>query len=478
MSNQPIESLRARISHVLAIRSSVAWVTFFCFAWGTIVLALRFAGLEWTRIALYSGLIGVATAAAIAIVRSRRDLPTERGLRALVDRDSRAGGLMMASEETALGSWSSVLPRAAAHRIRWDAGRPLFLLLLSGIFVWAAFVIPARFVKPAPRLDIGPETARIEEQLQVLEEEDVIDLEQAELFEEQLEQLEKDAAKNDPSETWESLDNLSESLEKAAAEAAEDAIQDTETLASIETLAEGLGDAAAAMSAADLSEAMKDLGQKTAEAAAANAVFAAAVSPELAAALASGTATPEQLEALARAAGMSKQQLQQTLQKMSQAGLTDGKTMQQAEAAGQKGSSKGLSQYLQQNPGQGLSPGAMAAAGQGQGTGQGQGDGPGSGGVSRGPGHAALQFSKQTADGGEFREIVLPQSSIDSESMSIPIASSPGLPDDPGADVVGAAGAPGSSLATATAGGGSAVRQQIRPRHRDTVSRYFERKNP
>jgi hypothetical protein len=478
MTEQPSGTLRARISHVLAIRSSVAWATFACFAWGTVVLAIRFAGAESTRIALWAGLAGIATAVLVAVVRSRRDVPSERALRALVDRDSGAGGLLMAASDTDLGPWASELPRAAAHRIRWNAGRPLFLLVLSGIFVWAAFVIPARFVKPSPRLDIGPETNRIEEQLEVLKEEQILDIEQAELIQEQLDQLEKDAAGSDPSETWESLDNLSETLEKAADEAAEDAVQDMEALASLETLSEGLGEAAAAMDPGDLSEAMKDLGERTAEAAAANAVFAAAVSPELAEALASGTATPEQLAALARAAGMSKEQLRQTLEAMSAAGLADRKTMEQAEAAGQKGSSRGLSEHLRQNPGQGLSPSAMAAAGQGSGQGQGNGDGPGSGGVSRGPGHAALQFSSRTEDDGRFREVVLPRSAIDPESVSIPIASSPGLPDMPGDDVTPAAGDRAGALAGAAAGGGSAVRQQIRPRHREAVSRYFERKKP
>jgi len=478
MTEQPIESLRARISHVLAIRSSVAWMTFACFAWGTIVLAVRFAGLDANQLALLAGSTGVATAAVLAIVRSRRDIPSEHSLRALVDRDSRAGGLLMAAAETNLGTWSSALPRAAAHRIRWNAGRPLFLLLLSGIFVWAAFIIPARFVKPSPRLDIGPETARLEDQLDVLKDEEIIDLEQANLLQEQIEQLEKEAEGNDPAKTWESLDNLSETIEKTADEAVEDAIQDTEQLSSVETLAEGLGDAASAMSQAELSEAMKDLGEKTAEAAAANAAFAAAISPELASALASGTATPEQLAQLAKAAGMTQQQLQQTLQNMKDAGLADQKTMQRAQAAGQKGNSKGLSQYLQQNPGQGLSPSAMAAAGKGSGPGEGEGEGAGSGGVSRGPGHAALQFSKQTAEGGDFREIVLPQSEIDPDSTSIPIASSPGLPDQPGSDVTSSGGMMPGALSGAAAGGGSAVRQQIRPRHRDAVSRYFERKKP
>lgn len=475
MTDEPIHFLRARLSHVLAIRASVAWVTFWCFAWGTAVLTLRFAGVERAPVALSAGLAGLLCVVVAAAVRSRRELPSELSLRALVDRDSRAGGLLLAAAETDASAWASSIPRAVPHRIRWRGGRPLLILLLSGIFVWAAFLVPARFVRPTPRLDIEPETARLEEQLGVLKDEEIIDLEQAALLEEQLDDLVKNADAGDPSKTWESLDSISENVDKAAAEAAEDAIRDTEQLASLETLAEGLGEAASSMSPADLSEAMKDLGEKTAEAAAANARFAAAISPELAAALASGTASPEQLEALAKAAGMTQQQLQQTLQKMSQAGLADQKTMQRAEAAGQKGSSKGLSDYLRQNPGQGLSPSAMAAAG----TGNGNGDGPGSGGVSRGPGHGALQFTGQTADADRaFREVVLPESAIDPEAASIPIASSPGLPDKPGSGAAGAAGGATGALAGAAAGGGSAARQQIRPRHREAVSRYFERKDP
>ena len=81
--------------------------------------------------------------------------------------------------------------------------------------------------------------------------------------------------------------------------------------------------------------------------------------------------------------------------------------------------------------------------------------------------------------GSDFREIVLPQSEIDPESISIPIASSPGLPDQPGTDtaVVGGGGTAGALTGTA-AGGGSAAKQQVRPRHSDAVGRYFERKDP
>jgi hypothetical protein len=475
MTDEPIHFLRARLSHVLAIRASVAWVTFWCFAWGTAVLVLRFAGVERAPIALTAGLAGLACVVVAAAVRSRRELPAELSLRALVDRDSHAGGLLLAAAETDASAWASSIPRTVPHRIRWRGGRPLSLLLLSGIFVWAAFLVPARFVRPTPRLDVGPEAARLEEQLGVLKDEEIIDLEQATLLEEQLDDLVKNADAGDPSKTWESLDSIAEAVDKAAAEAAEDAIRDTEQLASLETLAEGLGDASASISPADLAEAMKDLGVKTAEVAAANARFAAAIDPELAATLASGSATAAQLEALAKAAGMTREQLRETLQKMSQAGLADQKTMQRAEAAGRKGSSKELSDYLKENPGQGLSPGAMAAAG----SANGDGDGPGAGGVSRGPGHGALQFTGQTADADRaFRELVLPESAIDSEAVSIPIASSPGLPDEPGADAAAGGGGTTGALAGAASGGGSAARQQIRPRHRDAVSRYFERKNP
>jgi hypothetical protein len=94
--------------------------------------------------------------------------------------------------------------------------------------------------------------------------------------------------------------------------------------------------------------------------------------------------------------------------------------------------------------------------------------------VTRGPGHAPLLFDGQTAeDANKFKEIVLPPSALGELAQSIPIATSPGLPDDPNATASGA-----GVIGTAAAGGGSAARQPILPRHRAAVGRYFERGKP
>ena len=99
---------------------------------------------------------------------------------------------------------------------------------------------------------------------------------------------------------------------------------------------------------------------------------------------------------------------------------------------------------------------------------------PGKGGVNRGRGDAQLTWKDPASEEGvKFQEKALPQGQLDSLRQSNLIGVSTGAPEvvDPAAVSL----AQSAALGSAQAGGGSANRQTILPRHREAVNKYFER---
>ena len=469
-ADDSIGRLRGRIARLLALRRAVGLLTVWGFASGTALLALRFAAPGHERIALIAGIIGAIAAIIAGVFLTRGSVPDDSALRAMLDRDSGAGGLLMASAETDTRAWRDVVFAPPQHSLRWRAGRPVTLLCVAGIFAWSTLLIPSRFVRPRPALDLSADRERVEEQIATLEKEEILAVEEANVLEQQVEEITKTAEGDDPAKAWEAMDNLEESVQKTADAAVEDALQTTDSMTKLEAFAGALAEASSSLSPEELASGMQELSEAAQKAAAESKQLAANLSPELAKAAASGSMTKGQMEKLAQAAGMTKEQLQKTLESLNKAGLADQKTLRKNAALGNKADQKELAKQLKENPGSGMGKtvdGFCSATGK-------DGKDGGKGGVNRGPGHAPLAFDGQTEEEAKkFKEIVLPPSELGELAQSIPIATSPGDPNDPNAATSG-----GGVIGSSTAGGGSAVRQPVLPRHRATVSRYFERDKP
>jgi hypothetical protein len=470
-ADESIRRLRGRIARLLALRKATAWLTVWGFAWGTALLALRFAAPGNERVALIAGLIGAVATVAAAVASTRGAAPGDSALRAMLDRDSGAGGLLMASAEADARAWRDVAFASPNHSIRWRAGRPVTLLCVAGIFAWSTLLVPSRFVRPRATLDLSADRERVEAQIEALKQEEILAVEEANVLEQQVEEIAKTAEGDDPAKAWEAMDNLEQSVQKSADTAVEEALQTTDAMTKLEAFAGALAEASASLSPEELASGMQELSDAAQKAAAENQQFAKGLTPELAKAAASGSLTKEQMEKLARAAGMTKEQIQKTLENLNKAGLADQKTLRKNASLGNKADHKELAKQLQKNPGSGMGKTVDGFCKVGKEGKDGEGEGAGKGGVSRGPGHAPLLFDGQTAeDASKFKEIVLPPSAVGELAESIPIATSPGLPDDPNATA-----ASGGVIGGAAAGGGSAARQPVLPRHRAAVSRYFER---
>lgn len=243
-SDKKVHSLRQRIGLLLWLRYAVVLTAGFAFVYGSVVLIAR-AGWQVDRLLLVWGALALAPLVVVAIWLARRQMPRPVVLRAMVDRQSDAGGLIMAGEETELGAWRNAIPQSASPTVRWRGGPGLMALLVGAAFVGVAFGIPdsAASMNQSNQLDVSQQVADLEDKIDTLEEEKIIEEDKATDLIDKLGQIQKDASGVDPSKTFEQLDHIQAQLDKAADDAANEAIKEAGQLTDLENLANELGKA-------------------------------------------------------------------------------------------------------------------------------------------------------------------------------------------------------------------------------------------
>ena len=450
-----IRWFRIKLATFLVLKKILAVATVWGLLWGTAVIVLR-ATIGMPRLLLLGGGIGLLMALGVAVILALRQIPTRSAVRASLDKHSGSGGLMMAAETVELGSWGKQMPQIHRPRFGWHGGVSWARFTGAVVFVCISLLIPQGFVEisKAHPLDISEEVNQLAVGIDVLKEEEIIELAQAETLEEKLDQLQAEASGEDPVKTWEALDHLTDMLSQEATEAAEDALSETERLNEAETLAEGLMNEASEMDAKLLAEAMTTLSGMVQKATEENALLAAQL---LDLEDNADARTPEQLKEIAAALRLSKQDIIDRLTKLNAVNLIGLETLKACEKLGQCDSA-GLAAFLAENS-EHMSVSACIG-------------GWCRGGINRGPGHAPMTWSDGTAEeGAKFNAEILPLSDIaslqDSEifgiSAAAPSVETSSLPQGAG------------RLNSATAGGGSSVTQTVLPRHKAVVKRYFER---
>ena len=464
------------------------------------------AGGDWLLlggIALGVGAVGVLGWAWVWAWRRR---PGEAAARAVLDARGRCGGLLMIAGESAGGTdeeWGGRVGEPGRVRPRWSPrprNRAAVLLLVAAVFLAGAVAAPKRFTQLDPRrpMDVTTQTDRIAEQVAALEQEKFLDAEDARQLRDELAAVAREAEGGDPVRTWEALDHLADKVEQAGREAAEEAVREAEELTPPQALAEGLSRDAAEMRPEERAGAMAELAQMAREAAQSSDAFREAIDPELDKALQDASLTPEQARELARQFAGRKEEIQQALERLSQAGLGGQQAKELARRMGAM-NPEGLREFLQemdgemtpgeaarkwaerfnldpgnpweQNPGGGQG-GGQPGGGEGGGS-QGEGNGQhGAGGPGRGGGPSDLTWKDPSStEGVEFNPEVLPPAGLEAARDAAKIGVSLGDPSTEGATAPDSTGA----LNDAQSGGGSARRDTVLPRHRGTVERYFER---
>src|SRR5947208_7614137 len=96
--DQAIRSFRRRVGCLLFLRHAFLFLTAWAFLWGTTVLGLRVLG-GVPLMQMLWGLAGVPIVLIAAGVLAARRLPAPVTVRALIDHQSRCGGLYMAGQD-------------------------------------------------------------------------------------------------------------------------------------------------------------------------------------------------------------------------------------------------------------------------------------------------------------------------------------------------------------------------------------------
>ena len=454
IDNKVIRKFRIKMAALLILKRTLAFVTVWGLVWGTVVIVLR-AAIGMPPLTLLTGAIGLIFAIGCAVVLVLRQIPTRTAIRASLDKHSGAGGLMMAAETVELGNWRKQMPHIKSPRLRWRGGVYWTRFAGAVLFVCVSLLIPQRFVEisKAQPLDIREEVKKLADGIDVLEEEEIVELAEAEMLEEKLDQLHAEASGEDPVKTWESLDHLADTLSQEAADAAQDALSETERLTEAETLSEGLINEGSEMEAKLLMASMAALSGLVQEAAQENELLAAQL-PDLAGD--EDSLTLEQLKELSAALRFTKSDIYDRLMKLHEVNLIDLETLKACEKLGQS-DSEGLAAFLAENAD---SKSVIECIG------------GWCRGISRGPGHAPMTWSDGTTEkDAKFKAEALPLSDIASLEDSEIVGLSIGAPSVETSNLPPQAG----GLSGATAGGGSSFNQTVLPRHKGAVQRYFER---
>ena len=454
IDNKTIRKFRTKMAALLILKKTLAVATVWGLVWGTVVIILR-AAIGMPPLTLLTGGIGLIFAIGCAVVLALRQIPSRTALRASLDKHSGAGGLVMAAETVELGNWRKQMPSIRLPRLRWRGGVSWARFAGAVLFVSISLLIPQRFVEisKAQPLDIREEVKQLADGIDVLKEEEIIELAEAEMLEEKLAQLQAEASGEDPVKTWESLDHLADTLSQESADVAQDALSETEHLTEAETLSEGLINEGSEMNAGLLADSMAALSGLVQDAAQENALLAAQL-PDLKSD--ADSLTLEQLKEISKALRFVKGDIYDQLVKLHEVNLIDLETLKACEKLGQC-NSDGLAAFLAENAE------SMSIA---------QCIGGWRRGIGRGPGHAPMTWSDgATEEGAKFKAEALPLSNIASLESSELVGLSVAAPSVETSRLSTESG----GLSGATAGGGSSFSQTVLPRHKGAVKRYFER---
>src|SRR5262245_40030373 len=184
MHDQFIAGLQRRFAAVLMLKHALLWLAAWAFFWGTFVIVWRVATGEPAD-ELWWGLLAAPLLAIAAAGLAVRGVPSRAHLRAVVDRSSRCGGLLMAAEETGLGPWQQSMPKPAPLEIRWRGGRAWLAFAAGVAFLPVAMLFPQALVSSSETpLDISQEAKQLAAQLDVLKQEAVLEPQRAETLKE------------------------------------------------------------------------------------------------------------------------------------------------------------------------------------------------------------------------------------------------------------------------------------------------------
>jgi len=447
---------------MLLATHGLIWSSVWAFVWGIATVILRY-GWHTPRPILLWGLLGFIPAIAGAVIAAKRQWPKRTAVCALLDHHHRAGGLLMASEQMALGDWKDKLTGITSPRLQWRQTRSITLAIVAMGFLATCMLLPDRLIimEIASSLNIDRDVDQLEEQIQTLEQEQIIIHPQAQELLAQLHSTETQASGQDPVKTWEALDHLRQQVDHMAQEAAQQAMQRTEQLADTQTLANAIAQTGDELSPEALALAMDELTDQLARAMDDNEQLISDLPSSLLEMLEQNQWDPQQLAQLADALQELNNETLEQLRRLVDVRLIDPETLARIHDASQDASEALallLADYGDEYPTSELVQLCRI---------------PGIAAVRRGAGDAPMTRSKMPTLTDPLQAQSLPPATLEalrhSQLQAVSATSSPIDTQAPPSQ--------GGQLNTHNTGNSSATTQVILPRHRGTIQRFFNR-NP
>ncbi len=459
------DALRKRLRQALSARLLVQSLSIGLPVTGFALLAVRLLAPNTPRLWLLAGL---AAALAVCWAAGRflavRRTPSRAQCLAAIDASSRGGGLLMAGEAARRAGWHSDAAGIAVPEVAYRPGRALWPPLLMLLFVLAVWAPPASFFAHAvaPRQENGLRSLLEEEaeRLELYREQEVVDDETAERIADWLEIADKENERS-AGELLEVLDQVTDELDRVAAEAATAADEAHNATLAAEELTDRLSEAldAGALSASQLSsaaEALHEFLEKSGLPSDGQAGLSAESLSNMLSAASSGTLSREMLESLSKGLGECRAASAERLRQLTAA---DVRKLSQCSGGSCTNGAAALASLLSQN-----SKGAECAAALATLCSQG-----GSGGIGKGYAPSELTWQDPAStEGTASKDQSLGRGMLSGEAAPRITGLSASAPHDEGKAVI----TPGQ-LGEARGSAGNARTPLVLPRHREAVRRYL-----
>jgi len=449
-----VDELRTRLMWVFFLRRFLDLSTLWLFAFGGVVLLLRYLGI-WNAQALLLNLVFLPLGL-LAWRDSLRGQIDKQSLRAWLDKHNGCGGLLMADAERPMGAWQ--VSEVSQPRICWPRRDLGLRFAAAGLFLALATLVPNQWIIPpvSGGLDLGEEVADLKEKIEVLAENSLIDEAEKERLEQTLDRLSDEAEGDDPGKSWEAMDHLNQSLGRRAEQAMSEMDRLAEEEGFLAQMAETLEANRQAVDPVAFERARAELEELTSRMAAENQALAEA--------LQSMNALPDMdgalsLEEMAKALNLSGEQLKQVAARLDGAQLVKLSQYKNLKAGKRRDGEAALRGFLEGElkNGEGKALAACLLPGQGQ--------------ISKGGSAAELTWTDPAnQDGTDFEAMVLNPSDLNEWDQSYQIGLSAATPKKGPAS-----SATHDALSGSKSGAGSAFTHRLLPRHRAAVKRFFEK---
>lgn len=216
------------------------------FVVGTIFLLLRVTNSISTSIMYDLVIAGLIISFLYSVLLSFQKYPKESDMIVLIDAHNESGGLLMSVEEVSMGGWQPKNKNSmTTPDVEINFGNKPLILLVSFIFLFAAVKIPLSNLtrSKTAKMELSEISKSNEIKIDELEEAGLIEQERANELKEAIKNMQDKADGNDPSKTFETLDNLGNSIKRDTQKGINKLENDMSRLSNLKSLQKKLAEA-------------------------------------------------------------------------------------------------------------------------------------------------------------------------------------------------------------------------------------------